>query len=101
MINDYTRETNKPLGQRIEKFTSSQALNLDGEFTYGARIVRRELNGQHVYEKYRGGYTKVHPDYYLIDISLRHAQVEVTQGDIELFESAIKQHQSEHEEVHL
>ena len=90
MINDYTLQTSKPLAERIEKFNNSQALNVAGEFTYGARIVRRIQDGEFVYEKYRGGYTKVHPDYYLVDSTLRHAQVGVTKADIDVFEEAIK-----------
>lgn len=94
MINDYTLQTSKSLAERIEKFTNSQALNVAGEFTYGARIVRHTQDGEFVYEKYRGGYTKGHPDYYLVDTTLRHAQVSVSKSDIDVFEEAIKAFES-------
>lgn len=92
MLNDYTIGVNKPITERLEKFDSSCALNMTGGFPYGIRVIRRTVAGEHVYEKYRGGYTKAHPDYYLVDTNLRHARLGITKTDIEAFEQALNEY---------
>lgn len=99
MINDYTLKTDQPASERIEIFANSTAINVAGEFTYGARIIRRQADGSFVYEKYRGGYTKVHPDYYLVDSTLRHAKVVITDGDIALFDEALRAYETKPESI--
>lgn len=93
MLNDYTLGTNKPITQRLEKFDSSTALNIAGSYPYGVRIIRRFVAGENFYEKYRGGYTKAHPDYYHVDVNLRHARLGITKADIDEFEAAIKEYE--------